>query len=93
MADYYGNAQLAILASSAADSRDGFLGTRTRHPVSPCRFAYNYPTLTNWDGIEAGYVYAELPSSHDIGPLQRCAWTFQEHTLSPRSLIFGGRQI
>jgi hypothetical protein len=83
MAQYYGNAQLTIIAGNTGDSNISFLQERRQSLVKPCPLPFSPMTYETWDGPQEGLIYAELPSPH----------TLQEDILSPRQLVFGTHQM
>ena len=95
MGKYYHNAYITIAAGCSADSAVGFLLRHDSPPIEPCDLQYSlHPTIRPKEqGLELGTVYACLPASKSIGPLQSRAWTFQEAELSPRVLVYGQDQI
>lgn len=95
MAQYYSNAYLTLAAGCAADSRDGFLTKRLSAPAGPCRLDYTRPDVPAWgqSATLRGSVLACLPSSEDVGPLEKRAWTYQESILSRRTLVYGKEQL
>ncbi|KAL9616493.1 MAG: hypothetical protein Q9160_008636 [Pyrenula sp. 1 TL-2023] len=92
MADIFGNAYLTIVAGSAASAGEGFLKTPLQRSCSPCPIRYR-----SWKpseaSLELGDCYVWLPRSHNVGPLAKRAWCFQEHILSPRKIVFGSDQM
>lgn len=95
MAQYYGNAYLTLVAGSAADCQDGILATRPQPMASPCRLFYSRPGDLGDNRADPVYsfVYACLPASAKVGPIEGRAWTLQEAILSPRLLVYGQEQI
>ena len=95
MAQYYGNAYLTLVADSAADYQDGILGVRPPSAARPCQLVHSRPGgfEDNRTGPIDSFVYACLPASAKIGPLETRAWTLQEGILSPRMLVYGQEQI
>lgn len=84
MGDIYGGAHLTIVAGSSADSRRGFLPSRS-NAVQPCPIP-----------LELGqdpFLFATLFPSVDEGPTASRGWCYQEAILSKRSVIFGAEQM
>lgn len=94
MEQYYSNAYLTLIAGNAADSRDGFLNDRPPAAAEACGLDYFFWDITRsvWTH-KVGSVYACLPSSIDLGPIEKRAWTHQEAVLSHRKLSYGREQI
>lgn len=93
MAQYYGNAYFTLAAGCSACSGDGFLANRPSPLAIPCELDYyryvdGLPTVS-----PLGSVFACLPSSKEVGPLETRAWTFQESILTRRMLLYGREQI
>ncbi|KAL9120261.1 MAG: hypothetical protein Q9187_003183 [Circinaria calcarea] len=94
MAQYYGNAYLTLVAGSAADCQDGILAIRPQ-PARHCRLVYSRPGGLGDNRADPihSFVYACLPVSSKVGPIEGRAWTLQEAILSPRLLVYGQEQI
>lgn len=85
MADIYGNAFLTIIAAEASDKSEGCFIPRAASPYT-CKLPIN--------GYGSPEIFAKVPVQRQsfgslTSPIEKRAWTFQEMTLSQRSLIYG----
>ncbi|KAH7010212.1 heterokaryon incompatibility protein-domain-containing protein [Ilyonectria destructans] len=93
MSHIYRNATVTISAARAVDCNEGFLH---EHDLAETyRDIYEFRFSTDPDNGDSGTVYC---SEGDIrrctlDPIDKRAWTMQEHELSPRLLRFGGSQM
>src|SRR5436190_8427329 len=98
MGDIYEQATLTIAAAAASDSEKGLL------PVPPERQQPLHSSITlKFDAESHLEQKISLSPKNEneesfwdcvySSPLARRAWTYQEHLLSPRVLMYGARQI
>ncbi|CAM1508933.1 Fc.00g026720.m01.CDS01 [Cosmosporella sp. VM-42] len=85
MAQVYGNATLTVIAGRSDDARLGFVTSNLHQSAEPC------PIPLAPSSKDA--LYAALPRSRKIGPVDTRGWCFQEKTLSRRAIVFGEEQL
>ncbi|KAF4631841.1 hypothetical protein G7Y89_g6293 [Cudoniella acicularis] len=92
MGTVYQNALLTIAASAASDGQKGCFFPRSQ-VLSPVEITYNAPIQ---DGNKGVYIQGRLPyldEDLDEAPLNKRAWTLQEHLLSKRVLHCCANQL
>jgi len=90
MARVYGNATLTIIAGRSPGSKNGFLTNelKNQHRPPPCQLRVSSESQTSSETLTV-----DLRRSHDIGPLVKRGWCFQERLSAPRAVMFAEQQI
>jgi hypothetical protein len=86
MSEVYGNSFVTILASTAQNSDQGFLGLRDRSRYIMTKFASvpKHPEHWAW----SRWPLSEGKGDHSDRKIKHRAWAFQEYSLPPRVLEY-----
>jgi len=101
MADVYGNADLVIAATSAADGSCGFLGPRLDYFEGALRLeGPRGPNQMTWTVSYRSslphnpwLINQEAFRPADEGPLESRAWAYQERVMARRYVSFGRHEL
>ena len=89
MDEVYKHALMTIVAACAPSAKDGFLN---RRPPTPHRH-FDIPCRLDEEHFFVAHIREHLMYDDGSEPINARAWTFQEHLLSPRLLIYASHTL
>ena len=91
MSEVYGNSFLTILASTASNSEQGFLGHRDPQRCIMTKFCHHPKSPEHWTWIR--WPPPEGKRTKSDRKIRHRAWAFQEYALTPRVLEYAPTEM